>query len=105
MKLVSRNSFYRWYKFNEHFSDKIDHARRHINRKAKEVVIKSIKNGDIKAAQWWLERKDRDSFDLKTSIMTDPADNYEDIDEEELHRVFEELIDNEIAERKRLEKL
>ena len=30
--------------------------------KARQVILQAINNGDIKAAQWWLERKARFEF-------------------------------------------
>jgi hypothetical protein len=36
--------------------------------KARQVILQAINNGDIKAAQWWLERKARFEFAPKPNM-------------------------------------
>jgi hypothetical protein len=59
---IARSTFYSHSHSDTEFMDKIALARVYATERAKQVVIQAIDKGDIKAAQWWLERKLRAEF-------------------------------------------
>jgi len=59
---ISRSTFYDHLHSDPDFSDKIQLAQAWATERAKQVVIKEIGKGNLKAAQWWLERKARQEF-------------------------------------------
>lgn len=59
---VDRTTVADWIAKDEEFARKIERARTFPTRRAKEVVVESINNGDTKNARWWLERKARREF-------------------------------------------
>ncbi len=65
---VSRNSFYRWYREDTDFRDKIDQAKLQPNLHAKELVIDAIEGGDVNSAKWWLERKAKAEFGIRSEL-------------------------------------
>lgn len=59
---ISKDTYYRAIKDDEEFADKMRVAQQKLNFRAREVVAKAINNGDVRTAQWWLERKQKDEF-------------------------------------------
>lgn len=59
---ISKDTYYRAIKTDEEFADKMRVAQERLNFRAREVVAKSIEGGDVRTAQWWLERKQKDEF-------------------------------------------
>ena len=57
---VSRQTYYDWCKKYPDFKEKTDAAKTAITRRAKEVIIKLIKDGDAAMARWYLEKRDPD---------------------------------------------
>ena len=72
---IPSSTYYDLLKRYKSFSEEHRCSREYPNIKARELVLKSIEDGNVKSAMWWLER-----FDLSR------ADAEEDrkIDEEEL---------------------
>jgi hypothetical protein len=62
---ISKDVYYSAIKSDEDFADKMRRAQDHLNFKAREVVAGAIANQNVKAAQWWLERKNKDEFSLR----------------------------------------
>lgn len=86
--VISRNSFYRWYREDADFRDKIDQAKLQPNLHAKELVIDAIESGDVNAAKWWLERKAKAEFGTRSEValegsivIPDPEAALADLDE------------------------
>jgi hypothetical protein len=86
--VVSRNSYYRWYRENADFRDKIDQAKLQPNLHAKELVIDAIEGGDVNSAKWWLERKAKAEFGTRSEVVLegslvipDPEAALADLDE------------------------
>lgn len=86
--VISRNSFYRWYREDADFRDKIDQAKMQPNLHAKELVIDAIEGGDVNSAKWWLERKAKAEFGTRSEIalegsiaVPDPGAALADLDE------------------------
>lgn len=57
---VSRESYYNWLKWYPDFSNKMEEAKLMPMRKAKEVVLGAILEGDTATARWLLDRRDPD---------------------------------------------
>ncbi|EQD38876.1 hypothetical protein B2A_11310 [mine drainage metagenome] len=59
---VSRSTYYEHLAMDKDFSDKMRMAEEWCTFRARQVILQAIDNGDIKAAQWWLERKSKFEF-------------------------------------------
>ncbi len=59
---ISRSTYYEHLGSNPDFSDKMELAQEWPTQRAKQVIIQAIDKGDLKAAQFWLERKARAEF-------------------------------------------
>lgn len=70
---ISYDAFNERYKKDDEFRQKIDLAKDWATEKARQVVIKSIINGNLKTAKWWLERKARSEFSVK---FNEPVDEH-----------------------------
>jgi hypothetical protein len=78
---ISRKSYYAY--LNEHpdFRNRINRAKIEPTIKAKEVVVNAVNAGDLKASQWWLERKAASEFSTKPKNEPDvPAELREHIE-------------------------
>jgi hypothetical protein len=63
---VSRSTYYEYLATNKDFSDKMRMAEEWSTFRARQVILQAIDSGDIKAAQWWLERKSKAEFAQKS---------------------------------------
>jgi hypothetical protein len=59
---ISRSTYYAHLELNPDFSYKMELAKDWVTQRAKQVVAQAIDKGDLKAAQWWLERRSRAEF-------------------------------------------
>jgi arylamine N-acetyltransferase len=59
---ISRSTYYAHLQTDTDFMDKMELSQAWATERAKQVVIQAIDKGDLKAAQWWLERKSRSEF-------------------------------------------
>jgi len=59
---ISRETYYHWCREIPEFSDTIAAARTKVSENAKAVIVDAIDNGDISAAKWWLERRNKKEF-------------------------------------------
>jgi len=59
---ISRSTYYAHIDRDAAFSHKMELAQDWVTQRAKQVVAQAIDSGDLKAAQWWLERKSRAEF-------------------------------------------
>lgn len=57
---ISRMTYYRWLEKDDEFSYKMSEAQAAPNKKAKEVVLTAINEGDVNTAKWYLDRRDPD---------------------------------------------
>ena len=62
---ISKDAYYNGVKRDKEFADKMSDAQWRPNMRAREVIVQAINSGDTKAAQWWLERKEKDEFTLR----------------------------------------
>jgi len=63
---ISKNTLYDYIKQNPSFSYRKEQLKKRVDIKAKTKVIEAINIGDMATAKWWLERKCKDEFSLKT---------------------------------------
>lgn len=63
---VSRSTYYEYLAMDKDFSDRMRLAEEWCTFRARQVILQAIDGGDIKAAQWWLERKSKTEFALKS---------------------------------------
>ncbi len=78
---VSRSAYYKRLDDDIHFMDKMERAKLFMIIQARHTVYKAIQAGDVKTSMWYLERKRKDEFGLKTQEVTkqyDELENYED---------------------------
>jgi hypothetical protein len=59
---IGRSTYYQHLQSDPDFTDKMALAQDWITQRAKQVVAQAIDNNDLKAAQWWLERRARADF-------------------------------------------
>jgi hypothetical protein len=59
---ISTSTYYEHQALDKDFSDKMSLAEDWSTFRARQVILQAINNGDIKAAQWWLERKAKFEF-------------------------------------------
>lgn len=64
---IARLTYYRWLEADENFSNKMIEAQQAPNKKAKEVVIRAIDDGDANLAFRYLQARDPD-FKAKGEI-------------------------------------
>lgn len=69
---ISRETYYDWLEHQPGFSDKMEEARMMPNRRAKEVVVAAVNDGDVNTAKWLLDRRDPD-FKPKGEIEVSPG--------------------------------
>ncbi len=59
---ISRDTLYNHIKSDPEFSDRIESAKQYAVIAAAQVVVNAIRKNDVRAAQWWLERKLPEEF-------------------------------------------
>ena len=59
---ISRSTYYAHIDRDVAFSHKMELAQDWVTQRAKQVIAQAIDAGDLKTAQWWLERKSRAEF-------------------------------------------
>jgi hypothetical protein len=72
---ISRSTYYAHLQTDVEFMDKMELSQAWATERAKQVVIQSIDKGNLKAAQWWLERKQRAEFSLNPPPFTQGNDD------------------------------
>ena len=66
---ISKQTYYNHIEKYPEFLDEINALRQNISILAKRNVVNRIKEGDEISSKWWLERKDKDEFSLKTETQ------------------------------------
>ncbi len=72
---ISRSAYYDHIKRDVSFSNKMELAQDWATQRAKQVVIQAIDAGNLKAAQWWLERKERAVFATNPPEYSKPEED------------------------------
>jgi hypothetical protein len=72
---ISRSTYYNHLDADNEFMDKMTLAQAHATERAKQVVIQAIDKGNVKVAQWWLERKLRTEFSTNSPQELEPQNN------------------------------
>ena len=68
---ISRDSYYRWLKTSEEFSDRMELAKCDLNIKAKNNIADEIEKGNLELSKWHLERRAKDEYSTKQNIDAD----------------------------------
>ncbi len=68
---ISKNTLYRFIEKNPHFWNQKEILKHKPNIKAKLNKIKAINEWNTQESWWWLERKSKDEFSLKTESKND----------------------------------
>ncbi|HUD07776.1 MAG TPA: hypothetical protein VMQ52_01730 [Candidatus Saccharimonadales bacterium] len=72
---ISRSTYYAHLQNDTDFMNKMELAQTWATERAKQVVVQAIDKGNLKAAQWWLERKLRAEFSLNPPPFTQGNDD------------------------------
>lgn len=67
MKSINQDTFYDWMKKKSEFSESIKRAEMRCKERCIKIVQKAAL-GTWQAASWWLERKYRNEFSLRTEL-------------------------------------
>jgi hypothetical protein len=65
---ISKNTLYRFVEKNPHFWNQKEILKQKPNIKAKLNKIKAINEWNTQESWWWLERKSKNEFSLKTEV-------------------------------------
>lgn len=94
---ISRETYYQWCREMPELSDTFAKARTMVSERAKAIVVDAIDKGDINAAKWWLERRNKKEFGPNAE------DTYEEPSYEELAEAkLQAEINRNIAEKYRV---
>lgn len=63
---IHRDTYYDWHTRFEGFSDRMQYAKDFALEAARQVVVKSIIEGDVQTSKWYLERKAKDEFSTRS---------------------------------------
>ena len=88
---ISRSTYYDHINSDPAFSYKMELAQDWVTQRAKQVVATAIDYGDLKAAQWWLERKARSEFSNPTVQKPEPT-IFDKYGEEQVYAQMEQAI-------------
>ena len=65
---ISRDAYYSWIKCNTALADKFERAKKMQVLKARVVVKTAIDEHDVDTAKWYLSRKLKDEFSVKSEL-------------------------------------
>jgi hypothetical protein len=65
---IGKDSYYRWRNESDEFCEEMDIAKDFIFSTAKELLRKKVKEGDIDAAKWLLERRKKKLYSSRTEL-------------------------------------
>ena len=74
---ISRSTYYAHLQADEDFMNKMELAKSWATERAKQVVIAEINKANLKASQWWLERKARAEFSPNIQPTTQNGVSYD----------------------------
>jgi len=87
---ISKDSYYRWLNQDQEFSDEMSRSKYFVGIEAKKVIKKAIERGNLKASQWYLERKQKDLYGLTPKYSYyEPPQELTPEEENELNEVLE----------------
>ena len=68
---ISESVYYDYIRANPKFSDKIKITKQRLPLRAKQELSTHIEAGDKQTVQWYLERKRKDEFSVKTEVQSE----------------------------------
>lgn len=66
---IGLSTLYDYQKDHPGFSDRKDQLKETPNLKARQVLNAAIRQKDKQAAQWWLERKKKEEFSVRSELV------------------------------------
>lgn len=66
MANINPSTLYEYCKENPEFSEKKEELKKRVDIQAKLNIVKSLQAGDKDISKWWLERKCKEEFSLRT---------------------------------------
>jgi hypothetical protein len=82
------------------FSEEIEALRESTKVKAKIVIVDAIQDGDVKVAQWYLERKARDEYSTKIEQKQDitAVTFVDDVPHADIEKYFADMSKDELRD-------
>ncbi len=94
---ISCDAAYRFLRANSDFRRRIERLQTMTTIAAKLRIVEAIKAGDVKAAQWWLERKLPEEFSIKgRGAVSKRTKAVNDLSPEEIQRRLEKLLEKTV---------
>lgn len=63
---IGETTYYEWKEADKKLAAELDKLRQNPVLKAKKVIVDSLDDGDVNTAKWYLERKKKDEFSVRT---------------------------------------
>lgn len=85
---IGETTYYEWREADQKLAAELDKIRQYPVLKAKKVIIDAIELGDVNTVKWYLERKKKDEFSVRTEqdiSLTAHEDWLDHIDSEGSH--------------------
>lgn len=70
---IWKSKYEEYIKQNEEFLDEIELNKKYLSLKSRVVIAENIKKWDTRTAMWYLERRNRNEFDLRTKVVYEQA--------------------------------
>ena len=71
--VVKESDIKKWLKDSRDIADLKDHLQSELLSAAKLTIAEKLKNGDVRTAKWYLERKAADEFSTKAAVAFEGA--------------------------------
>ena len=72
--IMAESIYYKHRKNHAEFAARVDMAKEYTTEIARGVVSRRISRGDVDTAKWWLERKNKAQFSLRTETDVTSSD-------------------------------
>jgi hypothetical protein len=87
---ISKQSLYNYCNENKEFLDQKELLKSNVSMISKTNIVDKIKEGDIELSKWWLERKNKNEFSLKT-INDNTNRNYDKVEVDPVQERIKEI--------------
>lgn len=92
---INKATYYRHLKSDEDFATKMEQAKTYVDLTARAVVVRAIEGKDLKASQWWLERKSPDfakDNKMNVAIGSSDSDLHKDLTREDIEERMVQIL-------------
>ncbi len=91
---ISRSTYYAHLQADPDFSDKMALAQEWAVARARQVIIRAVDEGNLKAAMWFLERKARAEFGANPPQQPEQQpDLFAKLEPEKLYKLIEDSVE------------